>query len=101
MQKRLALRPALEYPSVTACGALVAAGLGITALPRLALGLMSMEGLAAVPLAPAGQPGDRHRHPHRAHAAAGGAGLRGDGASAFRPAAEPDLRAGSPCGGSP
>jgi DNA-binding transcriptional LysR family regulator len=50
MQKRLALRPALEYPSVTACGALVAAGLGITALPRLALGLVSMEGLAAVPL---------------------------------------------------
>ncbi len=51
VQKRLALRPALEYPSVTACGALVAAGLGITALPRLTLGLMSMEGLAAVPLA--------------------------------------------------
>ena len=50
VQKRLALRPALEYPSVTACGALVAAGLGITALPRLALGLMSMEGLAVVPL---------------------------------------------------
>jgi len=50
MQKRMVLRPALEYPSVTACGALVAAGLGITALPRLTLGLMSMKGLAAVPL---------------------------------------------------
>ena len=50
VQKRLALRPALEYPRVTACGALVAAGLGISALPRLTLGLMSMEGLAAVPL---------------------------------------------------
>ena len=51
VQKRMALRAALEYPSVTACGALVAAGLGITALPRLALGLMSMEGLTTVPLA--------------------------------------------------
>lgn len=50
LQKRMMLRSALEYPSVTACGALVAAGLGITALPRLALGLMSMQGLAAVPL---------------------------------------------------
>ncbi len=50
VQKRMVLRPALEYPSVTACGALVAAGLGITALPRLTLGLMSMKGLATVPL---------------------------------------------------
>ncbi|MBS0414510.1 MAG: LysR family transcriptional regulator [Proteobacteria bacterium] len=50
MQRRITPRPALEYPSVSACGALVAAGLGISALPRLTLGLMSMEGLAAVPL---------------------------------------------------
>lgn len=50
LQKRLAIRPALEYPSVSACGALVAAGLGLTALPRLALELVNMRGLAAVPL---------------------------------------------------
>lgn len=50
LQKRMSMRAALEYPSVTACGALVAAGLGVTALPRLALGLTDMRGLAAVPL---------------------------------------------------
>ena len=50
MQKRITPRPGLEYPSVSACGALVAAGLGISALPRLTLGLMSMERLASVPL---------------------------------------------------
>lgn len=47
---RLSVSPALEYPSVSACGALVGAGLGITALPRMALDLVRMEELAAVPL---------------------------------------------------
>lgn len=42
--------PVLDYPSVTACGALVSAGLGITALPTLALGLIRTHGLATVPL---------------------------------------------------
>ena len=50
MQRRITPQRVLDYPSVSACGALVAAGLGISALPRLTLGLMSMEGLAAVPL---------------------------------------------------
>lgn len=47
---RLSVSPSLEYPSVSACGALVEAGLGITALPRMALDLVRMEKLAAVPL---------------------------------------------------
>lgn len=47
---RLAVSPSLEYPSVSACGALIGAGLGITALPRMALDLVRMEELAAVPL---------------------------------------------------
>lgn len=51
LQKRMAVRTVLEYPSVAACGALVAEGLGITALPRLALELVDMRRLAAVPLA--------------------------------------------------
>ncbi|MCA0327713.1 MAG: LysR family transcriptional regulator [Proteobacteria bacterium] len=51
MQKRLTIRPAFEFPSVSACGALVSAGLGVSALPRLALELVNMAGLAAVPLA--------------------------------------------------
>ncbi|WP_339094708.1 LysR substrate-binding domain-containing protein [Variovorax paradoxus] len=42
--------PALEYPSVAAAGALVAAGLGITALPRLALQLTRNDDLVTVPL---------------------------------------------------
>ena len=50
LQKRLTVPAALDYPSVAACGALVAAGLGITALPRLALELVDMRALAAVPL---------------------------------------------------
>jgi DNA-binding transcriptional LysR family regulator len=50
VQKRMALRPVLEYPSVAACGALVAAGLGLTALPALALRLVDMRQLAQVPL---------------------------------------------------
>ncbi len=47
---RKPVRPVLEYPSVAASGALVAAGIGITALPVLALQLLDMTELAAVPL---------------------------------------------------
>ena len=50
LQKGLHVVPALEYPSVAASGALVAAGLGLTALPRLALHLIKNDALAAVPL---------------------------------------------------
>jgi LysR family carnitine catabolism transcriptional activator len=50
LRLRTPVRPALEYPSVAACGALVAAGLGVAAVPVLALALMDMAGLAAVPL---------------------------------------------------
>jgi DNA-binding transcriptional LysR family regulator len=39
-----------DYPSVAAAGAMVAEGLGITALPRLALGLVGSQDLVAVPL---------------------------------------------------
>ena len=42
--------PALQYPSVAAAGALVAAGLGLTALPKLALQLTRRDDLATVPL---------------------------------------------------
>ncbi|MBY4599360.1 LysR family transcriptional regulator [Ottowia caeni] len=47
---RFSVSPALEYPSISACGALVRAGLGITALPLMALDLIRMDGLATVPL---------------------------------------------------
>lgn len=50
LQKGLQVAPALEYPSVAAAGALVAAGLGVTALPRLTLHLIKNEALAVVPL---------------------------------------------------
>jgi LysR family transcriptional regulator, carnitine catabolism transcriptional activator len=50
LQKRIQVEPALEFPSIAMAGALVRAGLGITALPRLALHLIAREGLAAVPL---------------------------------------------------
>jgi DNA-binding transcriptional LysR family regulator len=50
LRKRLQVHQALESPSVAATGALVLAGLGITALPRLALHLLSNQGLATVPL---------------------------------------------------
>jgi DNA-binding transcriptional LysR family regulator len=50
LHKGLHVPPALEFPSVPAAGALVLAGLGITALPRLAFRLLNQEGLAAVPL---------------------------------------------------
>lgn len=50
LRQRRPPQPVLEYPSVAAAGALVAAGLGITALPVLALQLVDMRELAAVPL---------------------------------------------------
>jgi DNA-binding transcriptional LysR family regulator len=50
LRQRTPVRPVLEYPSVAACGALVAAGVGITALPVLALRLLNMTTLVAVPL---------------------------------------------------
>ncbi|MBK6614633.1 MAG: hypothetical protein IPG27_11205 [Ottowia sp.] len=50
LRLRAPMRPVLEYPSVAACGAMVAAGLGITAPPVLALQLVNMAELAAVPL---------------------------------------------------
>ncbi|GER16981.1 LysR family transcriptional regulator [Variovorax boronicumulans] len=50
LQRGLQVQPALEYPSVAVAGALVAAGLGLTALPRLALQLSQNDELATVPL---------------------------------------------------
>lgn len=50
MRQRVPPAPVLEYPSVAAAGALVAAGVGVTALPVLALRLLDMRELAAVPL---------------------------------------------------
>lgn len=50
LQKGLQVDTALEYPSVPAGGALVAAGLGLTAIPRLALHLINNNALVAVPL---------------------------------------------------
>ena len=50
LRQGLAIGPAFEFPSVSACGAMVGAGLGIAALPALALDLVAMPGLASVPL---------------------------------------------------
>lgn len=50
LRQREPVRPLLEYPSVASCGALIEAGLGIAALPVLALSLLNMTALAAVPL---------------------------------------------------
>lgn len=50
LHNRIALRPAFTYPSVATAGAMVAAGLGLTALPRLALPLAHSESLAVVRL---------------------------------------------------
>lgn len=50
LQRGLHIAPALEYPSIAAGGALVAAGLGLTALPQLALQLLQNDALVAVPL---------------------------------------------------
>ena len=51
MRLRTPVQPVMEFPSVAACGATVAAGLGISALPVLALELVNMAELATVPLA--------------------------------------------------
>lgn len=50
LQQGLQVRASLVYPSVAAAGAMVQAGLGITALPRLALELVASRDLAYVPL---------------------------------------------------
>lgn len=47
---RFSVSAALEYPSISSCGAMIRAGLGITALPLMALDLIRMDGLATVPL---------------------------------------------------
>lgn len=50
MRQREPMRAVMEYPSVSACGALIVAGMGISALPMLALRLLDMDELAFVPL---------------------------------------------------
>ena len=50
LRQGIELEAAFEYPSVAVGGAMVAEGLGITALPRLALQLVGSDGLATVPL---------------------------------------------------
>ncbi|MBV6305128.1 LysR family transcriptional regulator [Candidimonas humi] len=50
LQKGMHVVPALEAPSIAANGALVAAGLGVSAVPRLALHLTKNDDLAPVPL---------------------------------------------------
>lgn len=50
LQKGLRVNSTLEYPSIAASGAMVAAGLGITALPQLALSLIKNDELTTVPL---------------------------------------------------
>lgn len=50
LHKGLQVAPAIEYPSIAAAGALVAAGLGLTALPQLALHLINNPDLATVAL---------------------------------------------------
>lgn len=49
-RQAITVHPVLEYASVAAGGAMVAEGLGITALPRLTLGLIASPGLVVVPL---------------------------------------------------
>lgn len=50
LQKGLHVEPVFEYPSIAAGGALVAAGLGLIALPRLALHLINNDELVSIPL---------------------------------------------------
>ena len=50
LQRGIAVDASLECPSVSACGALVLANVGIGALPQLALSLINMQGMCAVPL---------------------------------------------------
>lgn len=49
-RRNIDVTPKLFYPSIAAAGALVAAGLGITAVPRLALSALDSRDLAIVPL---------------------------------------------------
>jgi len=50
LQQGLQVHARLTYPSIAAAGALVQTGLGITALPRMALRLVTSDGLVALPL---------------------------------------------------
>ena len=50
LQKGLRVTPTIEASSIAAGGALVAAGLGLTALPRLALRLIKNDDLTSIPL---------------------------------------------------
>ena len=50
LQQGLQVHSPLTYPSIAAAGALVQTGLGITALPRMALRLIATDGLVVVPL---------------------------------------------------
>jgi LysR family transcriptional regulator, carnitine catabolism transcriptional activator len=50
LSQGIAPRQRLQYPSVAAAGAMVAAGLGVTALPRLAVSLVASTDVVAVPL---------------------------------------------------
>lgn len=50
LRQNISVSAAFEFPSVAAGGAMVAEGLGITALPKLALGLIAAPDLVAVPL---------------------------------------------------
>lgn len=50
LEQGLAVRPAFECANIAIIGALVAAGLGISAVPRLALRLLDTRTLVAIPL---------------------------------------------------
>jgi LysR family carnitine catabolism transcriptional activator len=50
LQKGLNVQSTFEFPSIAAAGAMVKAGLGVTALPQLALQLIALEGLVTRPL---------------------------------------------------
>jgi len=50
VQQGIQVRPALLYPSIATAGAMIEAGLGITALPRLSLCLIHSGDIAVVPL---------------------------------------------------
>ncbi|MGE4337778.1 MAG: LysR family transcriptional regulator [Pigmentiphaga sp.] len=50
LRQGLELAPVFKYPSIAVGGAMVAEGLGITALPKLALQLIASDQLAWVPL---------------------------------------------------
>ncbi|MNR28072.1 LysR substrate binding domain protein [compost metagenome] len=50
LQTGLDVEQRLEYPSIASAGAMVLAGLGLTALPKLALLALNTAGLASIPL---------------------------------------------------